>query len=548
MSIMNKIGTILMIVVLIGTSCTDFLQEDNRSTITVDDFYATTEGYEALISASYSTMRELYSDMNFDNNNQKNYCSLQGLTLLGTDLFTVAKKADQNDILDGYYLLTPDHSAVSKVFANCYKSIQIHNLALAWAEKTEEYEELPLRVAEVRFIRAYMYHLLLELYGGVSIVTEAFDAPVVTFERNTEEEVYSFIIDELKDVIEVLPDQQSDIGRVTKGAANHLLAAVYLSRGYTSYAATDDFVNAESYATDVIESGNYFLLPEYEDVFKVGNEINDEIIFSIQFDQASLIAGVAGHNWPATFGLHASTDAGWPYRNGQVRPTDRCWLQYHPDDERFEASFMTTQYDPYYDKYDESKPDEEKVITHVFPHPSIEEDPLNPSPENYYFLADYTVFVPVPEDWEDGDFPWIRKFDDPTAVTQYDHSRDIFIFRLAETYLLRAEAKIQQGASGDDDIYAVRSRSWDVMPVNADIDTILDERGRELLGEGKRWMDLRRTGKLIERVSVHNPTVLRYLDEGYEPFGESDGKALRRPIPTDVIIRDLGDYGQNIGY
>lgn len=537
-----------MIALLFGTSCNDYLMEDNRSTITVDDYYATTEGFEALISASYSTMRELYSDMNFDDNNQKNYCSLQGLTLLGTDLFCVAKKADQNDILDGYFLLTPDHSAVGKVFANCYKSIQIHNLALAWAEKTADFEDLPLRIAEVRFIRAYMYHILLELYGGVSIVTEAFDSPVLTFKRDSEEDVYSFIINELKDIIDVLPEQQQNIGRVTKGAANHLLAAVYLSRGYTPFAATDDFANAEKYATDVIESGKYRLLPEFEDVFKVGNEINDEIIFSIQFDRNSLIAGVAGHNWPSTFGLHASTDPGWPYRNGQVRPTDRCWLQYHPDDKRFEASFMTTQYDPYYDKYDESKPKEEKVITHVYPHPSIVEDPLNPSPDNWHFLADYTVFVPVPEEWEDGDFPWLRKFDDPTAVTQYDHSRDIFLFRLAETYLIRAEAKIKQGASGDEDIYAVRSRSWNVMPVNADIDSILDERGRELLGEGKRWMDLRRTGKLIERVSAHNPTLRRYLDEGYKPFGVENGKALRRPIPTDVIIRDQSDYGQNIGY
>lgn len=545
---MKNIGTVLVLALLIVTSCSDFLEEDNRSSITVDEYYATIEGFESLINASYSTLRELYSDMNLEDNDQKNYCSLQGLSLLGTDLFCVAKTADQNEILDGYYLLTPDHAAVAKVFASCYKSIQIHNLALDWAQKTEVFEELPLRVAEVRFIRAYMYHLLVEMYGGVSIVTEAFDAPVVTFERDSEEDVYDFIIQELSDIVDVLPDQQTDIGRVTKGAANHLLAAVYLSRGYTSFAEADDFANAESYASDVIGSGNYFLLSRFEDVFEIGNEVNDEIIFSIQFDQNSLIDGIAGHNWPSTFGLHASTDEGWPYRSGQIRPTDRAWLQYHPDDQRFEATFMTTQYDPYYDRYDKTKAEEAKVITHVYPHPSIEEDPANPSPATWYFLADYTVFVPEGEEWEDGDFPWIRKFDDPTAVTQYDHSRDIFIFRLAETYLIRAEAKIQQGISGDADIYAVRSRSWDLMPANADIDTILDERGREFLGEGKRWMDLRRTGKLIERVSVHNPSVLRYLNEGLEPFGESNGKALRRPIPTDVIIRDQGDYGQNIGY
>jgi len=127
---MKKIG-ILLFVVLFGTGCTDFLMEDNRSSITIDEYYQTKEGFETLVNACYSTLRELYTDMNEDDDNQKNFTSLQGLSLLGTDLYCVAKLADQNDILDGYFLLTPDHSAVSKVFSNCYKSIQLHNVALS---------------------------------------------------------------------------------------------------------------------------------------------------------------------------------------------------------------------------------------------------------------------------------------------------------------------------------------------------------------------------------------------------------------------------------
>ena len=55
-------------------------------------------------------------------------------------------------------------------------------------------------------------------------------------------------------------------------------------------------------------------------------------------------------------------------------------------------------------------------------------------------------------------------------------------------------------------------------------------------------------GKVKERVSQYNPTVKRAIDLGQNVFGDQDGKALRRPIPTDVIIRDSGDYGQNPGY
>ncbi|MCF8378741.1 MAG: RagB/SusD family nutrient uptake outer membrane protein [Bacteroidales bacterium] len=546
---MKKIGIVLIITVLFATSCTDYLQEDNRSTITTDEFYATQGGYEALVNASYSTLRELYTDMNVDADNQKNFCSFQALSLLGTDLFCTAKLADQNDILDGYFLLTPDHWAPEKMFSNCYKAIQLHNVALDWADRTAQYEALPTRVAEVRFIRAYMYHILVETFGGVSIVTEAFDKPVLSFERDSEEDVYSFIITELEDILASLPVRAEAPGRVTKGAAEHLLAAVYLSRGYTSFAGADDFQKAAQYATNVIESeAGYELLPDFESVFEVGNEINSEIVFSIQFDKNSLINGIGGNNWASWGGLYAAATPGWPYRSGQIRPTDRAYLQYNLNDKRYEASFMTNKYNPYYDFYDEGKSEDDKTITQVYPHPSIELDTINPQPETWVFLADYTVFVPASEEWEDTDYPWVRKFDDPASVTQYDNTKDIFLFRLAETYLIRAEANIQRGLSGDDDIYAVRARSWDLMPVNADIDTILDERGREFMGEGKRWYDLRRTGKLIERVSEHNPSVLRYINLGNNPFGTNNGKALRRPIPTDVIQRDLGAYGQNEGY
>ena len=207
---------------------------------------------------------------------------------------------------------------------------------------------------------------------------------------------------------------------------------------------------------------------------------------------------------------------------------------------------MTKKYDPYYDYYNDSKAEADKVITDVYPHASIEYDSASPNPLEV-FLDDYTVFVPSNEEWERKNYPWVRKFDDPQSITQYDNSRDIFVFRLAETYLIRAEAKINQGESGDEDIYEVRKRSWDVLPVNANIDTLLDERGRELMGEHKRWMDLRRTGKLEERVSMHNPSVRAYLDQGFDPFN-GGLKALRRPIPTDVIIRDASGYTQNEGY
>lgn len=544
---MKKTGILLIITVLFGTACTDYLKEDNRSTITTDEYYATATGFETLVNACYSTLRELYTDMNVDNDNQKSYNSFHGAMLLGTDLYCTGKLADQNDILDGYFLITPDHWAFTQIFSTCYKSIQLHNVALSWVNKTVQTDVLPLRAAEVRFIRAYMYYILLENFGGVSIIEEAFDKPVASFPRDSEEDVYAFIIKELNDILQILPEQPEAEGRITLGAAEHLLSLVHLSRGYNAYAAADDFAKAEEYATNIIESGNYSMLGEFSEVFKIGNEQNEEIIFAIQFDKSSFINGIAGHRAHAWGGTYASSTPGWPYRPGQIRPTDQCYLQYNISDARYEATFMVNKYDPYYDFYDDAKPEEDKIITTFYPHASLEPDPDDPPPTHWVYLDEYTVFDSTRVEWEDKNYPWVRKFDDPTAIVQYDNSRDFFLFRLAETYLIRAEAKIKQGESGDEDIYAVRKRSWDVMPVNADIDTLLDERGRELMGECKRWMDLRRTGKLQERASLHNPSVSRYLEQGYDPFN-GGAKALRRPIPTDVIIRDVNGYDQNNGY
>jgi len=209
---------------------------------------------------------------------------------------------------------------------------------------------------------------------------------------------------------------------------------------------------------------------------------------------------------------------------------------------------MVTRYERYYNAYEDGIPQDDKVVTHFFPHASLVNDPMNPSPDNWVYLDEYTDDVPANEEWEDENYPWVKKFDDPNSVDRGDNSRDFFLFRLAETYLIRSEARINQGRSGDEDINTVRARSWDVMASGADLDEVLDERGRELMGECKRWMDLRRMGKVKERVSMYNPTVKRYIDQSINPFGDQDGKALRRPIPTDVIIRDAGDYGQNIGY
>jgi hypothetical protein len=128
--------------------------------------------------------------------------------------------------------------------------------------------------------------------------------------------------------------------------------------------------------------------------------------------------------------------------------------------------------------------------------------------------------------------------------------------RLAETYLIAAEARLRNGEPGiaRQHVNTVRDRAARpdengdksanqaalraLVPDPITIDFILDERGRELLGEMHRWFDLVRTGTLVERVRAHNPFGGPNIQEHH---------ALR-PIPQDQIDRTSTEFPQNPGY
>ena len=117
------------------------------------------------------------------------------------------------------------------------------------------------------------------------------------------------------------------------------------------------------------------------------------------------------------------------------------------------------------------------------------------------------------------------------------------MFRLAETYLIRAEAYLglNNTTMAAEDINVVRRRAnaTDVMPGNVDIDYILDERMRELGVEEKRMLTLMRLGKLVDRVKKCNPFYAPGMKDHFNLW----------PIPQAEIERNRGAVlEQNPGY
>jgi hypothetical protein len=186
-----------------------------------------------------------------------------------------------------------------------------------------------------------------------------------------------------------------------------------------------------------------------------------------------------------------------------------------------------------------------------------------------YKLGDTTIFIPgyemskedrakkpyqvlVPSRYDEALFPTLKKFFDPLRPdrTYTFGSRDIMCYRLADTYLLLAEAQLLAGnkTAATEAMNVVRRRAafagkaaaMEITEAQMDMNLVYEERGRELVGEQIRWMDLKRWGKLVELVKKHNPQASAVKDIHY-----------LRPIPQTQIDRTEGgsaSFPQNAGY
>ncbi|NMM49699.1 RagB/SusD family nutrient uptake outer membrane protein [Marinigracilibium pacificum] len=541
---MKKLFIVISIAAISLTSCEDFLEEEIKSNVTAEDFYVTSEGYNALINSNYSSLREIYGQDPW-------------LFMAGTDLYMEGRNPEPPG-LSQYTQLTSSENEVEFLYEKCYVAIQRANTAIYYADITEQTSNISQYLGEVKFIRANAFFLLVQTYGGVSLVTEKFDEVVVSFDRNSAEEIYSFIISELEEAYNLVSDG-AFIGRVNQRAVENLLAKVHLTRAYEPFAASDDFSKAAQYADNVI--GGQTLNLSFEELWTPGNELNEEVIFSVQFDEKSISSSptTLGHQQQNFFGsyLGGSEVAGdAPYKSYNLCPTRHALSLFEEGDERWEGTFMTEIYERYYNYFDVEDKSSLNVVHFYEPSwfTSIDSTAYviaNPGVE-YHSFGDH--------DPEGGDISGnhntiiIKKFDDPKSRFAADGSnrsvstRDFIVSRLAETYLVAAEAYLGAGAAGTglERLNEVRRRAGvaDATLAEFDLDYILDERARELMGEYKRWFDLKRTGKLVERASLYHPLIEE------SNFNGSNGELkILRPIPQRAIdLNQNPNFEQNPAY
>lgn len=552
---------------VIGLSgCKKFTDEYNPANRTAETYYNKAAGFEDLAKSNYATLRGIINYPGFFN--------------LGTDTYSTPNINDNNGENLYNVNLNAFNGDVASFYTQLYAAINIANNTIYWSGEVQDGNAgaIAVRVAEARALRAFYYYYLAETFGDVPLVLTRTTGVTLVYTRTAEKEVYDQIIKDLSDAIAILPATTPDFGRVTKGFAQHLLAKVYLTRGYKSYGAGNaDFTQAANLAETVIGSGTYALKTKFSDLFdpSVSNyQNNNEVIFSVQYSTNALFNG-GGNSlqqwflWDVQNSALLGRSVFYGKTNNAIAPDPYFFSLFNRNSD---SRYLATVYDAVLTQVAGNYNNKSFAVgdTLIY-YPNVAFTPAQKSLRKYIVIN--------PDEYRTSPFinglrnyPQFKKFRDPFVSGYVDNggARDTYVFRLAETYLLAIEAYVKLGNQGKALSYmnVLRSRAakTGTNPLTnvlysvemqyagtVTLDAILEERARELVGEEFRWYELKRmyetvgnvaTNKLLTRSILYNDE-LKAAQSGKTIL---DAKYLLRPIPQSQIDLNRGAFPQNAGY
>ncbi|UOB17777.1 RagB/SusD family nutrient uptake outer membrane protein [Abyssalbus ytuae] len=473
---MKKVSLILITIISLGilSSCSDeFLEEEMVATLTQDRFNSE-EGIEELVNGAYEGLR-------FHHAYEWGYTT----TNYGVDTFTNgggANRIQWNTYSSELNPLDGDNSTA--VWNNMYAQINLCNIGISKIPDVLAEADPALkntRLGELLFLRAFDYFKLVRQFGGVPISTEPIESDVAEFPRATKEAVYDLIVDDFTRAEQLLPDQPEQVGRITKAAAQHFLAKVYLTRASeinTDITQPNDLQNAADFAEKVIASRS--LAPDYNDIFNYTavngpNETLSEVLLSSQFDDNQSLLGRFGNRIHLYFlsvyrffpGMTRNVDDGREFQ--RLKPTDYAIDIFdRTNDSRYYKSFQTsyiaqnTNLVPVWTS--ENAPSPELVGQLKFmPGDTAVVHIANSETDNRFTPDFKDSFAPtmvvryarddsgqLSTDWNISTYPSLSKYRDPFRQSFNDEkgTRDGLLARLGETYLIAAEAYGRMGDYG----------------------------------------------------------------------------------------------------
>lgn len=519
-------------------SCNEnkFLEEKALDFYSLNNSYRTYDQFESALTDLYAKVRAI----NYGTGNDLNGF----IQFIGTDIAIHARGTSDN-FGDYDVYMVPTNSTVKYVWVVWYKVIANANTIISRLESSElTSEEQTLVEAEAKFFRAYAYRNLFYLYGGIPLILDEVTSPKNDYIRASKQAVLEQIASDFKDAADNLPS----ISNVTDGKVSNLVAYHYLAETYISLGKYNEAVTAASVVINdpkvKLMTGRFgsranedpydallkFTKPGdvFWDLFQPGNQNrsrgNTEALWVAQMEtdkvggllSSSSNTGNCLERWAGPIGWATLTDP-----DGKAGVLSVPQSTYNSCG-RGIANMMNTDF--FLNTLWES---DFYTDLRNAPHNMIRDFVYNNPTSAYYgksaVLKDGTLnsstwksqhwrWYPYPSKiTTPGKHPDALFLDkDKLVLTSSAGStyRDMYTLRLAETYLLRAEAYIdkndQTNAAADINVVRSRVKANPVSASKVTLDYILDERARELVYEEPRRLTLMRTGKLVERIRLYN--------------------------------------------
>lgn len=478
-NLLYSLSVMFMIFSFVG--CTD-LEENVIDEQLGGSLIRNPNNVQALINPPYGSLRRLIE--------WYDYWGLQQITTDETIFPTRGTDWFDNGAWQQLHLhtWTADHIRLKNVWDAMSAGLSRANTAIYYIGQFEQDATTEQYINEARFLRAYYMYVILDLWGKVPFrPADQLDFSITPQVLEGKEAV-DFIIEELKDVLPNLKTR-SEVGteRVTQGAANALLAKLYLN--YEVYGGEARWNEVITYCDAVIGSGEYEVTNDYWSMFQhdvTGD--HPEFIFTVPMSDEFDMGG--GSVW-VNFTLHYSQTFGnytslW--NGGSTTSTFvNSWDQ--ENDARFydDRIMAETGFNQGFLIGQQYGTDGEPLETRSGdPLVFVPELNIDDSPENYGVRV--VKFAPKPE-----------------TERQFSSSNDVPLMRISDIYLARAEAYLRSGdeAAALDDINYIRARrsaDGTTLPLleSLILNDVLEERGFELYWEGVRRQDLIRFGKFTD--------------------------------------------------
>jgi starch-binding outer membrane protein, SusD/RagB family len=494
---------VLLAVGLLAVSCKkDFLERSPLVGTTQDNFYRTAEDAIAAVNGAYAALqfeltpaghfRWFWGDIMSDDSEKGGSGDNDAIELLRLETFQGPTNT----------------SLLESEWAANYEGIYRANVVLEKVPGIEMDGQLKARIlGEAKFIRAWFFYNLVTMFGGVPLADHVLAPSEYNMPRATAAEVWSLIENDLKDAAAALPLRSQyapqDLGRITKGAAQALLAKAYLWQ--------KRYADAQIQAEAVISSNQYSLEADYARIFTQSGQNGSESVFEIQYMNAS------GGNWGRNNANEGTFTNVFQRARGQ-----------------FEGFGFNIPTQNFVDEFFAEGFEDPRLRSTVFREGDLMGD-------RGIFTKEATGF---PHDYYPKKYFNNKSEEAPFGDPNPNGGSNDRVIRLSDVLLVHAEAAWHNGnmAAAQASLNQVRARArgnrTDILPnITATgqplLDAIFRERRIELGLESHRFFDLVRTGRAQAALSS---------------LGYVEGKHNLFPIPTSQIQATGGALSQNPGY